>query len=142
MEAVRYACVSFRWVAHARTQIRKESCFRLAAAAAVPSSTHPPPAETLLRPPPLSFPQAVVGSMDASATRYAARVSMQAGRQEIIGDLKNMVRAADSCCCGAAPGYSLHRILPRHQLLLPSTCMPHCHVLLCVPPVSNRCLLP
>lgn len=35
---------------------------------------------------------AVVGSMDASATRYAARVSMQAGRQEIIGDLKNMVK--------------------------------------------------
>ncbi len=29
--------------------------------------------------------------MDASATRYAARVSMQAGRQEIIADLKNMV---------------------------------------------------
>lgn len=32
-------------------------------------------------------------SMDASATRYAARVSMQAGRQEIIVDLKNMVGA-------------------------------------------------
>ena len=35
--------------------------------------------------------QAVVGSMDASATRYAARVSMQTGRQEIIVDLKSMV---------------------------------------------------
>lgn len=34
---------------------------------------------------------AVVGSMDASATRYAARVSMQKGRQEIIVDLKGMV---------------------------------------------------
>ncbi|EFN55085.1 hypothetical protein CHLNCDRAFT_134979 [Chlorella variabilis] len=34
---------------------------------------------------------AVVGSMDASATRYAARVSMQTGRQEIIVDLKSMV---------------------------------------------------
>jgi hypothetical protein len=33
----------------------------------------------------------VVGSMDASATRYAARVSMQTGRQEIIVDLKGMV---------------------------------------------------
>ena len=29
--------------------------------------------------------------MDASATRYAARVSMQTGRQEIIVDLKGMV---------------------------------------------------
>lgn len=28
--------------------------------------------------------------MDASATRYAARVSMQTGRQEIIVDLKNV----------------------------------------------------
>ncbi len=36
--------------------------------------------------------QAVVGSMDASATRYAARVSMQKGLQEIIVDLKGMVR--------------------------------------------------
>lgn len=35
---------------------------------------------------------AVVGSMDASATRYAARVSMQTGRQEIIADLKNMMK--------------------------------------------------
>ena len=34
---------------------------------------------------------AVVGSMDASATRYAARVSMQTGRQEIVVDLKHMV---------------------------------------------------
>lgn len=39
----------------------------------------------------LSCPQ-VVGSMDASATRYAARVSMQAGRQEIVADLKNVRR--------------------------------------------------
>ncbi|KAL4452075.1 hypothetical protein ABPG75_007737 [Micractinium tetrahymenae] len=35
---------------------------------------------------------AVVGSMDASATRYAARVSMQSGRQEIVVDLKNMMK--------------------------------------------------
>ena len=34
---------------------------------------------------------AVVGSMDASATRYAARVSMQTGRQEIFVDFKAMV---------------------------------------------------
>ncbi|PRW57108.1 argonaute 1 [Chlorella sorokiniana] len=35
---------------------------------------------------------AVVGSMDASATRYAARVSMQSGRQEIVANLKDMVK--------------------------------------------------
>ena len=32
----------------------------------------------------------VVGSMDASATRYAARVSMQSGRQEIVANLKDV----------------------------------------------------
>ena len=36
----------------------------------------------------------VVGSMDSCAARYAARVSMQGGRQEIIVDLKGMVRVA------------------------------------------------
>ncbi|PSC71066.1 argonaute 1 isoform B [Micractinium conductrix] len=36
---------------------------------------------------------AVVGSMDASATRYAARVSMQTGRQVIIVDLKGMMKS-------------------------------------------------
>ena len=43
----------------------------------------------LTPPPPL--PQ-VVGSMDASATRFAARVSMQSGRQEIVADLKGVRR--------------------------------------------------
>ncbi|GAB4819183.1 hypothetical protein N2152v2_006229 [Parachlorella kessleri] len=35
---------------------------------------------------------AVVGSVDATAAKYAARVSMQTGRQEIVVDLKNMVK--------------------------------------------------
>jgi hypothetical protein len=38
--------------------------------------------------------------MDASATRYAARVSMQTGRQEIIVDLKNMVGGRVCGCVG------------------------------------------
>ena len=36
---------------------------------------------------------AVVGSLNATATRYAARISQQTGRTEIIADLKEMVRA-------------------------------------------------
>ncbi|RMZ53214.1 hypothetical protein APUTEX25_005203, partial [Auxenochlorella protothecoides] len=36
---------------------------------------------------------AVVGSMDATATRYAARVTMQRGGQEIVAELKAMVKS-------------------------------------------------
>lgn len=42
--------------------------------------------------------------MDASATRYAARVSMQTGRQEIIADLKNMVGVGAGLCLGMSAG--------------------------------------
>lgn len=58
--------------------------------------------------------------MDASATRYAARVSMQSGRQEIIADLKNMVspwggglggRAALRCSRVLAGGARAARVL-------------------------------
>ncbi len=40
--------------------------------------------------------------MDASATRFAARVSMQSGRQEIVADLKG-VRGASG---GGVVGYA------------------------------------
>lgn len=43
----------------------------------------------------------VVGSMDASATRFAARVSMQSGRQEIVADLKGVRGASGGGLAGS-----------------------------------------